>query len=535
MTLLHDLLDRKVQRLEMRPAVRFKGASISYSDLHERSKRIAGGLSARGVSRGDRVVIYLNNQPAVVELAMACSRIGAIFVPVSAALKVRQLQHILKDSGARMLVGSIVRNEWPTAQDFAGHIVVCDMPALERFEWPGEYSRYEELAEGPPLEVAPPQIDQDAAAILYTSGSTGAAKGVVVSHRNLVSGAESVARYLENTGSDRILAALPLSFDYGLSQVTTAFAVGACAVLTNFTLAGAMVQEIVAEQVTGLAGVPTMWAHLANCEWPHAATRSLRYITNSGGAFSPALIRRLRSSLPNTSIFCMYGLTEAFRSTYLPPEELERRMGSIGKAIPNQEVFVLRADGSPCAPGEVGELVHRGSLVSMGYWNDPDLTAARFKPLQILDGKVRSELAVWSGDQVRMDDDGFLYFVGRKDGLIKTSGYRVSPNEIEEVIYEMAQIVECCAVGLLDPILGQAIAVAVVARPGADASSLLEHIQMRCRALLPTYMIPATVRLVDAIPRNPNGKHDRAAIARLFELDADVSGAERSTLPRQGS
>src|SRR5690606_1031648 len=301
------------------------------------------------------------------------------------------------------------------------------------------------------------------AALLYTSGSTGRPKGVVLSHRNLVSGAHIVSGYLQNTRSDRILAALPLSFDYGLSQVTTALAVGACAVLTTYVLPAALVQEVVRERITGLAGVPTMWMNLSALEWPPEATQRLRYITNSGGALAAAVIERLRRRLPNTKIFCMYGLTEAFRSTYLDPDELSQRMGSIGKAIPGQEIIVVRPDGSQCEPEEVGELVHRGSLVTLGYWNDPELTARRFRPLRRTPAQVpHVDIAVWSGDLVKTDAEGYLYFVGREDHMIKSSGYRISPSDIEEIVLEVPGVLEAAVVGVPDETLGQRIAVAVV-------------------------------------------------------------------------
>jgi acyl-CoA synthetase (AMP-forming)/AMP-acid ligase II len=306
----------------------------------------------------------------------------------------------------------------------------------------------------------------------------------VVSHRNLVTGAHTVASYLKNTAHDRILVALPLSFDYGLSQVTTAFTVGACAVLTNFSMPAALLQDMVTERVTALAGVPTMWMHLASAEWPTAAAKSLRYITNSGGALPVSVIRNLQTRLPNTLIYCMYGLTEAFRSTYLEPARLEQHLGSIGKAIPGQEVLVLNADGGECEPGEVGELVHRGSLVTLGYWNDAQLTQQRFKPLpKRLQQLTREEIAVWSGDLVKKDAEGFIYFVGR----------------------------ESAALGLPDEALGQRVVVAAVVTPQAPAD-MADRIRQHCRMQLPAYMVPAEVHLMSQLPRNANGKCDRAAL-----------------------
>jgi acyl-CoA ligase (AMP-forming) (exosortase A-associated) len=367
-----------------------------------------------------------------------------------------------------------------------------------------------------------PVIDRDPAAILYTSGSTGRSKGVVISHRNLVCGAEYVAEYLHNSEDDRILAALPLSFDYGLSQVTTALQVGATCILTNFSMPAALMQEAADERITALAGVPTMWAHLAASDWPASVRASLRYITNSGGALHPALLGQLRSRLPTTSIYCMYGLTEAFRSTYLPPEEVDRRPDSMGKAIPNAEILVVRPDGSLCDPDEPGELVHRGALVSLGYWNDPQKTAERFKPVPGQDpGLVLTEIAVWSGDTVRKDAEGFLYFIGRRDEMIKTSGYRVSPTEIEEVLYATGLVRDAVAVGVKHATLGQAVV--VVASPLEGLAGDSEALLLQCRQRLPTFMVPLHVEWRESLPRNPNGKFDRPRLAG--ELESLFGGA----------
>ncbi|HEX7984854.1 MAG TPA: acyl-CoA ligase (AMP-forming), exosortase A system-associated, partial [Duganella sp.] len=356
--------------------------------------------------------------------------------------------------------------------------------------------------------------DSDVAAILYTSGSTGQPKGVVLSHRNLVAGAASVASYLGNTADDRILAVLPLSFDYGLSQLTTAFLSGACAVLINHLLPRDVLTAVAAERITGLAGVPPLWIQLAALDWPADCT--LRYLTNSGGAMPRATLDQLRARLPAAKPYLMYGLTEAFRSTYLPPAELDRRPDSMGKAIPNAEVLVLRPDGSECAPGEPGELVHRGPLVSLGYWNDAARTAERFKPYRSpLTGLMLPEMAVWSGDTVRRDEDGFLYFISRADEMIKTSGYRVSPGEVEAVLYAQGEVAEAAALGVPHPTLGQAIVVVVAVRAGRalDEARLLAALKPH----LPNYMLPHKIILADAsLPRNANGKIDRKLLSTQY-------------------
>jgi acyl-CoA synthetase (AMP-forming)/AMP-acid ligase II len=362
--------------------LQYQNRSTTYRELRERSSTIASGLARIGVQRGERVATYMQNCPEVIEVALACSRVGAICVPLNPLLKTRQLVHMLGNSGARVVVASDAL--LPVVETCAAqgvtieHIVLCDG---EQRSAPTAMTYAELTRAGEGQVPAGTCIDNDPVLILYTSSSTGLAKGVVVSHRNVVSGAESVAAYLGNTRDDRILVALPLSFDYGFSQVTTALSVGACAVLVHYSTAAALVDVVEAEAITGLAGVPTMWTQLAATEWPASACATLRYVTNSGGVIAPATLRQLKERMPQARMFRMYGLTEAFRSTYLDPEEIDHRPHSIGKAIPNQEVLVLRPDGSECASDEEGELVHRGSLVTLGYWNDPVATRARFRPL----------------------------------------------------------------------------------------------------------------------------------------------------------
>jgi acyl-CoA ligase (AMP-forming) (exosortase A-associated) len=518
-TLLHDLLDAAARRTPGSCALRYQGRELTYAQLRESSLRCARGLQAQGIRRGDRVVVHLPNRPEIVEVFLACSRIGAVCVPSNALLKPRQLMHILVDCGARLLVtgGSVLPmlaaelDGCPTLEAvFYVDRTLEDQVATQRLK-PQPFTN---LGIHEELTAASPAIDIDVAALLYTSGSSGRPKGVIITHRNLVSGAQSVASYLDNRPTDRILAALPLSFDYGFSQVTTAFHVGACAVLTNYSLPAALLNEVYRERITGLAGVPTMWTHIAAASWPEEPPPDLRYVTNSGGALGERTVNLLASHLPRTRIFRMYGLTEAFRSTYLDPAELLNRPGSIGKAVPNQEVMVLRPDGTPCLPGEVGELVHRGSFVSLGYWNAPELTAQRFRPLPPrLAGQTLGELAVWSGDLVRMDEDGFLYFMDRADQQLKTSGVRVSPTEIEEIAAEVEGVIEAVAVGLPDERLGQRIVLAIVAAGRCDENLVVERVLGHCAKELPAFMQPAAVVLLPSVARTPNGKPDRAGLA----------------------
>ncbi|MGK5011083.1 acyl-CoA ligase (AMP-forming), exosortase A system-associated [Janthinobacterium sp. MDB2-8] len=514
-TLIHELIFDTAQRAAHAPALSWQGEEVSYAALAQSVREAASTLLTLGLQRGARVAVYLEKRPENVSAMFGAAAAGGVFVPVNPLLKPDQVAYILADCNVAILVTSRER-----LAQLGPALAAC--PDLQTVLLTGEGETQSHLGKvrllpwsGIPAAPAPlwhAVIDTDMAAILYTSGSTGRPKGVVLSHRNMLAGALSVSSYLRNTPQDRILCVLPLSFDYGLSQLTTAFASGACAVLMNYLLLRDIVEVVEQEAITGLAAVPPLWVQLSQLSWP--LSTPLRYITNSGGVMQRSTLDRLRQSLPRTQVYLMYGLTEAFRSTYLAPEQLERRPDSIGQAIPNAEVLVLRPDGSVCDADEPGELVHRGALVALGYWNDTARTAERFKPLPPqASGLVLPELAVWSGDTVRRDADGYLYFVGRSDDMIKTSGYRVSPAEIEEIAYASGLVGEAAALGLPHAVLGQAIALLVTPAPGVEL--LRDSVLAACRARLPSYMVPLWVEIRDGVlPRNPNGKIDRPLLAR---------------------
>jgi acyl-CoA ligase (AMP-forming) (exosortase A-associated) len=515
--LLHELPLRAAERTPNAPALSLKGQSLDYSALASAIDRFAAGLIRLGANKLDRIAIYLPKLHETVIAMFGTARAGCAFVPVNPLLKPVQVGHILRDCNVRALITSAERASTLTGELSASpdlrHLVLVGS-ARAGFSPPTgiECLSWDELTASGSDSRSHRVIDADMVSIFYTSGSTGKPKGVVLSHKNMVTGAHSVSQYLENVPEDRLLAVLPFSFDYGFSQLSTAFHVGASVVLMDYLLPKDVITTVAKERITGLAGVPPLWVQLADLPWPEQAQDSLRYITNSGGAMPIATLAKLRSALPKTRPFLMYGLTEAFRSTYLPPEEIDRRPDSIGKAIPNAEILVVRPDGTPCAPNEPGELVHRGSLVSLGYWNDPQKTGERFKPVPGHNpALVLTEVAVWSGDTVRMDEDGFLYFIGRRDEMIKTSGYRVSPTEVEEVIFATGLVADVVAVGVPHPTLGQAIVVVVAAAPGKaqDSDALLDA----CRKQLPMFMVPHKVEWRETLPRNPNGKYDRAKLA----------------------
>ena len=522
-TLLPELIARAAKRAPTAPALTYGKGTLSYGELQDSVSRFASGLIGLGLARGERVAIYLEKRFETVIASFGAPAAGGVFVPLNPLLKADQVGYIMRDCNVRVLVTSperlaLLQETLPACHDLR-HVVVLDatdplpaLGALNVLRW----STLLDAPEGAGHRV----IDTDVVGILYTSGSTGKPKGVVLSHRNMVAGAKSVASYLENHAGDTLLAALPLSFDAGFSQLTTAFHVGARVVLLNYLLPRDVIKAIEREKVTGLTAVPPLYIQLTQLAWPESITSHLRYFANTGGRMPRETLDALRRHLPQTRPFLMYGLTEAFRSTYLPPSEVDKRPDSIGKAIPNAEILVLREDGSPCAPNEPGELVHRGALVGMGYWNDPEKTAERYKPLPVHApgreaGLVLPEIAVFSGDTVRMDEEGFLYFIGRRDEMMKTSGYRVSPTEVEEILYATKMVGECVAFGVDDDRLGQAIQ--VIATPPVSGQLDVAGLLAECRSRMPAYMVPAGIDVREGpLPRNPNGKIDRKTLSTAW-------------------
>jgi acyl-CoA ligase (AMP-forming) (exosortase A-associated) len=518
--LLHELVQVAAARAPTATAIVASQSSFSYGDIDRAIAGFAAGLLSFGLQRAERVGIYLEKRVETVVASFGAPAAGGAFVPLNPLLKPEQIAFILQDCDVRVLLTSPDRLALlaPVLERCPALRLVVLTDGKAR---PAPLGRIDAVTWSEVL-AAPARaghrvIDTDMASILYTSGSTGKPKGVVLSHRNMVAGAKSVAAYLDNSSRDTLLAALPLSFDAGFSQLTTGFHAGARVVLLNYLLPRDVLNALERQQVTGLTAVPPLYIQLAQLEWPEAATRHLRYFANTGGRMPRETLMLLRKRAPAATPFLMYGLTEAFRSTYLPPEELDRRPDSIGKAIPNAEILVLRPDGSVCDADEPGELVHRGALVGLGYWNDPEKTAERFKLLPAGVAGRSSELqlpeyAVFSGDTVRRDADGFLYFIGRRDEMIKTSGYRVSPTEVEEILYATGLVGECVAFGVEHSTLGQSIRV-IATRPGNSARLDRVSVLAECRVRMPAYMVPADIEEHDGpLPRSPNGKIDRKVL-----------------------
>lgn len=519
--LLHELVSVAAERYPDARALTHGHSTLNYGALQSSVDAFSSGLCALGIGRAGRVGIYLEKRFETVVASFGAAAAGAVIVPLNPLLKPDQVAFIARDCEVRVLITSPER--LATLEDALAkcpalrHVVVTETPVLPASLPVGVgVSSWDELMEAP-LAAAHRVIDTDMVAILYTSGSTGRPKGVVLSHRNMVAGAKSVASYLGNCPDDTLLAALPLSFDAGFSQLTTGFHAGARVVLLNYLLPRDVLKAMEREGVTGLTAVPPLYIQLSTVDWPAAIGGHLRYFANTGGHLPRETLALLRERVPRAKPFLMYGLTEAFRSTYLPPEEVDRRPDSIGKAIPNAEVLVLREDGSECAPDEPGELVHRGALVGMGYWGDAEKTAERYRLLPGRDPRLQlPEYAVFSGDTVRRDAEGFLYFIGRRDEMIKTSGYRVSPTEVEEVLYATKLVGECVAFGVPHSTLGQVIQVIVTAPDGSTAVDL-GAVAAECRRHMPAYMVPAGIEATAGpLPRNPNGKIDRKLLSTAW-------------------
>lgn len=516
--LIWHLLRNGADRTPQKEALVHGEQRLSYQQVARSAAGLATALRYKNMKRGDRVGIYLDASVPQVISIFGISQSDCVYVPINALLHPDQLMHIARDCGMKGLITT-------PAKLLALADVIPQIPTLEFLVVVGEgempavnipiHLFDDFIATEPPSIWRDSGIENDLAAILYTSGSTGKPKGVMLSHANVVAGSRIVSTYLGITEKERILAVLPFSFDAGMNQLMTAFEKGGTLVLINFVFAREIVRTLLKERITGLAGVPTLWSLLSqsNSTLEKQPLSDLRYITNTGGAMPQAVLKILRQALPSTKIFLMYGLTEAFRSTYLPPEELDRRPTSMGKAIPNTEILVVNEQGELCKPGEAGELVHRGPTVSLGYWNRPEDTARALRPNPTLPPEMGDcERVCYSGDLVKMDEEGFLYFIGRRDTMIKCSGFRISPTEVEEVLFQTGKLRGAAVIGVPDDMLGQSIKAFVVPRDGetVDMGTLLEM----CAAKMPRYMVPKAVEILSELPKTSSGKVDYPALRR---------------------
>jgi acyl-CoA ligase (AMP-forming) (exosortase A-associated) len=519
---LHDLLRNTVERDPEHLAVVEGDAEYTYADLDRASLSLAAALQGAGVEKGDRVGVYVEKSWEAIVAMLAASRAGAAYVNINPLFKPPQVAYLVQDCDIRVMIGdssrlgalepgtvsgtAFYKGEAPEA-GIAGDLVDI-AEALESGGSPAEERRVSEV---------------DLSTILYTSGSTGMPKGVATSQRNVVAGAQIVSTYFENTPEDRILSALPLNFDAGMSQFTTALRAGATLYLLRSRLPGDLLKALRRHEITGVTGVPPLWSLLIR------GTKSLRenplthlrYLANTGGRIPQANLDELRNLLEpaGTRIFLMYGLTEAFRSTYLDPAEIHRSSpeqgNCIGKAIPDTEILVINKAGEECAPGEPGELVHRGPTVAMGYWGNEEATRKAYRPNPLAPPELLDvERVVYSGDTVTRDEEGYLYFIGREDAMIKNQGYRLSPEEVENLLLGSGLVHEACAFGVENPDVGHDVIAVISLRDGRDGTvdSIREHAIQNG----PPYMIPKEILVWDELPKTGSGKIDRKGISSAY-------------------
>ncbi len=504
--LLHDFLLDSAVRSPEKVALVCRDRRLTYADLDARSNALAHALQARGVERGDRVLVYADNSIGAAISFWGVLKANAVVSMINPQTKADKLAYYLNDSRATGLIaaGHLAREFSVAASQskWLKTVIVSGRQNAPATGLPG-LATFEAALDGCSRDRPPPRkaLDVDLASIIYTSGSTGDPKGVMLTHRNMITAATSVNSYLENAPDDVILGVLPLSFDYGLYQMIMAFQVGARLVLErSFTYPAQVLTTMIEEGVTGFPGVPTMFAILAELKTLGALDLSrIRYVTNTAAALPVKHITMLQELFPSARIYSMYGLTECKRCTYLPPEDLARKPTSVGIAIPNTELWVVDDNDQRLGPDEVGQLVIRGATVMRGYWEKPEATAKKLRP-----GPLPGELVLYTGDYVKLDDEGYLYFVGRMDDIIKSRGEKVAPKEVETVLMNLAGVKEAAVIGVPDPILGSAVKAFVTLERGAQVTD--SDIQQHCRERLESFMVPKYVEFVAELPKTTSGK-----------------------------
>jgi amino acid adenylation domain-containing protein len=506
---LQDGLIRSATRFARKTALVCGDRRLTYAEIDSASNAFAHALVGNGIARGDRVIVFAENTPEAAISFWAVLKANAIVSVVNPLTKAPKLAYLVRDSGAKAILTE--RSLLPIVQQAgvgqATMVVVAGLPSGEDF--PGLH-RWETYGAGFDGASAPARrnIDVDLASIIYTSGSTGDAKGVMLTHRNMITAARSILWYLKNTPEDVIVSALPLAFDYGLYQMIMAFSIGATLVLErNFAFPAQVLNRLVAERATGFPGVPTMFAMLSDLAGMEAYDlSSIRYVSNTAAALPVKHILRLTELFPRAEIYSMYGLTECKRCTYLPPADLRRKPTSVGIAIPNTELWVVDENDRKLGPNEVGQLVIRGATVMKGYWQKPEETAKRLKP-----GPLPGEQVLYTGDLVKLDEEGYLYFVGRMDDIIKSRGEKVAPKEVEGALVSIAGVKEAAVIGLPDEVLGQRIKAFVVLETGVTLTP--QQIKRECQTRLESFMVPQDIVIVLELPRGATGKINKRALS----------------------
>ena len=493
------------------------GEFVTFGELDEKTDVLAGFLVQEGIKKGDRVGLFLGKSIEFVIAIYAVAKAGGVFVILNERLKQRQIDYICNDCDVKLIISDNIKFQMflknsPEKRGI-GKIILTGQTG--NVDMDNGFLFDDILLTKQKTNNLPRVIGNDLAAILYTSGSTGNPKGVMLTHENLVDGAYIISRYLDITFNERILSLLPLNFDVGLNQLISSINAGARIYLSNFVFEKDVFFQLEKFKITGLAGIPTIWIRLCNFkDWQDYDLSALRYITNTGGKIPKKYVFKLIEVFHDTEIFLMYGLTEAFRSTFLPPSLVREKPESIGKAIPNVDVWVIDEEGRPCEPGEEGQIVHRGALISQGYWNNPDATAKIIKKVK-LPGMQLEEKVVFTGDKAYTDEEGYIFFLERSDEMIKSSGFRISPTEIEEVLYGIEGIKACVVFGIKDAELGARVKAVIQSK--IDSVVIADTAKKECMKRLPAYMQPSIFDVVSSeLPITASNKLDRSKIKKLY-------------------
>lgn len=511
--LVHNFLEQSAARTPTKVGLVCDGRRLTYGQIDEMANQLANALIAFGVHRGDRVGVYLNNSVEAVVGIFGILKAGAVFVVVNHTTKRDKLHYILNNCRATALIAEAradlkgLMGEPNSAVPSLRGIILCGPSAVDVAAGQTPCHSFEAALDRAPVTRPPCQtIDRDLACLIYTSGTTGDPKGVMSDHSNVVFAASSIIEYVGNVADDIVIAVLPLSFDYGLYQLLMTFKFGGTLVLErSFAYPAAILKKMEQERVTGFPGVPTVFAILLPMDLSGFDLSSLRYLTNTAAALPVNHIQEIRKKFPGATLFSMYGLTETKRTLFLPPAELDRRPGSVGVPIPGTEAWLEDDSGKRLGPGEVGELVVRGRHVMRGYWEAPEATAKRYRP-----GPVPGEFFCYTNDLFRIDEEGFFYFVSRKDDIIKSRGEKVAPKEVESVLYALSGVQEAAVIGVPDPVLGQAIKAFIVTNdPDLTEKLVLAH----CRSHMEDYLVPKFVEFRKALPTTSSGKITKVGLA----------------------
>ncbi|MCY2954886.1 MAG: AMP-binding protein [Planctomycetota bacterium] len=504
---VEDFLEHSAREFPRKTALVCGERRCTYQEIDHQCNQLAHALIGRSVRRGDRVAVCLNNSIESAVSVFGILKAGGVFMMVNPTTKTDKLAYVLNNSRASALISSgeklrSLAGFWAQTPHLKTVISVGLTEPIVAADSKHFASWNHLLAShanciGPPAKTC---IDIDLASLIYTSGSTGDPKGAMLTHLNMVSAATSITTYLENTPDDIILDTLPLSFDYGLYQVLMGFKIGGTVMLEkNFAFPHVVLKRLAQEKVTGFPIVPMMLAILLQMDLSKYDFSSVRYISNTGAALPVDHIVKLRKLLPHVRIYSMYGLTECKRVSYLPPDQIDKRPASVGRGMPNEEVYIVNEQGDRVEPGVVGELVVRGSNLMKGYWERPEETERVLRP-----GPLPYERVFYTGDLFWMDEEGYLYFVGRKDDIIKSRGEKVSPKEVENVLHSLEGVAEAAVIGVPDPVLGQAIKAVLVRKNGVELTTT--DVMRHCRNRLEDFMVPKHVEFRDSMPRTSTGK-----------------------------